>query len=88
MDTMDNILRIPISDALMRMFLYVLRDCGVKGVLSFEGFRKMQAKVRAQNGTAALPCKSVRGNAFWMVDPRRHIARVSLQTVLPVQVEY
>ncbi|KAL1942832.1 hypothetical protein VTO73DRAFT_5072 [Trametes versicolor] len=75
MDTLDNLLRIPISDALMRMFLYVLRESGVKGVLSFDGFRKMQAEIRAKSGTATLPCKSPRGNIFWMLDVRALIAQ-------------
>ncbi|KAL1939056.1 hypothetical protein VTO73DRAFT_10316 [Trametes versicolor] len=75
MDTMDNLLRIPISDSLMRMFLYVLRECGVKGTLSFDGFRKMQAKVRAKSRVETMPCKSVRGNVFWQLDPRSLLAQ-------------
>ncbi|KAH9847978.1 hypothetical protein C2E23DRAFT_740580 [Lenzites betulinus] len=75
MDTLDHLLRLPISDALMCMFLYVLRECGVNGVLSFDGFRKMQAQIRERSGMATLPCKSARGNVFWMVDLRSLIAQ-------------
>lgn len=78
MDTLDHLLRIPISDALMRMFLYVLRECGVRGVLSFDGFRKMQADVREKCSGRTMPCRSERGNMFWMVDPRKVIAQVLL----------
>ncbi|KAI0778011.1 hypothetical protein BD413DRAFT_683781 [Trametes elegans] len=59
----------------MRLFLYVLRESGVKGVPSFDGFRKMQAELRAQSGVPTIPCKSALGNVFWMVDPRTLLAQ-------------
>ncbi|KAH9846572.1 hypothetical protein C2E23DRAFT_743786, partial [Lenzites betulinus] len=74
-DTLDHLLRIPIPDSLMRLFLYVLRECGVKGVPSFEGFRKIQAQLRERCGVPTMPCKSPRGNVFWMVDPRAVLAK-------------
>ncbi|KAI0349150.1 hypothetical protein OH77DRAFT_1533351 [Trametes cingulata] len=59
----------------MRMFLYVLRECGVKGVPSFDGFRKMQGQLRERCGVPTIPCKSSHGNVFWMVDPRALLAQ-------------
>ncbi|KAI0368156.1 hypothetical protein BV20DRAFT_948572, partial [Pilatotrama ljubarskyi] len=74
-DTLDHLLRIPVPDALMRMFLYVLRESGVKGVPSFDGFRKMQARLRESCGIPTIPCRSARGNVFYMVDPRVLLAQ-------------
>ncbi|KAL7280675.1 hypothetical protein ACG7TL_005614 [Trametes sanguinea] len=74
LDTLDHLLRIPIADALMKMFIYTLRECGVK-VPSFDGFRKLQARLREKCGVPTIPCKSARGNVFWMIDPRELLAK-------------
>ncbi|KAI9068297.1 hypothetical protein FKP32DRAFT_1562016, partial [Trametes sanguinea] len=74
LNTLDHLLRIPVSDSLMRMFIYVLRECGVR-VPTFEAFRKLQANLRQNCGVPTIPCKSARGNIFWMVDPRALLAK-------------
>ncbi|KAI0739530.1 hypothetical protein C8Q80DRAFT_1199197 [Daedaleopsis nitida] len=64
-----------IPDALMEMFLFVLRECGVKNAPSFYYLRKIQKHICSMCGTPTIPCCSPQGNVFWMVDIRTLIAK-------------
>lgn len=58
-DVLDNSLtRLAVPESLMKMFLYILRECGVSGVPTFYGLRKLQEKLRRTCGVPTLPGKS------------------------------
>jgi hypothetical protein len=42
LDALDNLPRLRVSDSLMKVFLYILRECGVKNVPSHYKFQKKQ----------------------------------------------
>ncbi|KAI0713662.1 hypothetical protein C8Q76DRAFT_843912 [Earliella scabrosa] len=67
--------RMTIPDSLMKMFLFVLRECGVKDAPSFYSLRKIQKHIREMCGVPTIPCRSPQGNVFWMVDIRTLIAK-------------
>ncbi|KAI0741214.1 hypothetical protein C8Q76DRAFT_609125, partial [Earliella scabrosa] len=70
-DAIDNMTgRMTIPDSLMKMFLFVLRECGVKDAPSFYFLRKIQKHIRGLCGVPTIPCRSPQGNVFWMVDIR------------------
>lgn len=78
-DILDNISpRTPISDSLMKLFLWVLREAGVKDAPSFGYLRTLQSKIRGLCGIRTIPCRSPLGNVFWMVDIRAVMSKVSL----------
>ncbi|KAI1786130.1 hypothetical protein LXA43DRAFT_1065353 [Ganoderma leucocontextum] len=70
LDVIDNILRTPISDSLLKLFIFVMHESGVKGIPSFSGFRQLQAKLRKTCGVLTIPCTSPQGHRFFIVDPR------------------
>ncbi|KAI0082998.1 hypothetical protein BDY19DRAFT_901079, partial [Irpex rosettiformis] len=75
LDTIDNLPRMPISDSLMKLFLWVLTEAGVHDVPSFYRLRKIQKELREASGVPTLRCDSVQGNIFFLNDPRRVIAQ-------------
>ncbi len=79
---LDNLPRLRVSDALFRVFLWILRESGVQDVPSFDAYRKMRARLRGSFGIPTLSCKSVQGNVFYMNDPRRIIVKVCVHTAM------
>lgn len=67
-----------IPDSLMRLFIFILKACGVKGCPSFYGLRLVQKQIREMCGIPMIPCRSVQGNVFFMLDFRTILAKVSL----------
>ncbi|KAJ6610918.1 hypothetical protein B0H10DRAFT_2165978 [Mycena sp. CBHHK59/15] len=67
--------RLRVSSSLMRVFLWMLRESGVKDVPSFDHLRQVQKEVRAEYGIPSIPCKSPLGNVFFINDPRTIIAQ-------------
>ncbi|TFK90573.1 hypothetical protein K466DRAFT_516936 [Polyporus arcularius HHB13444] len=59
----------------MKLFLWVLREAGVKDAPTFHYLRTMQAKIRELCGIPTIPCRSPMGNVFWMVDVRAVLAK-------------
>lgn len=85
-DVLDNgLTRLSVPESLMKMFLYILRECGVAGAPTLYGLRKIQQRLRKQCGVPTLLGKSPHGNVFWMIDPRTVIAKVSLYLTGAVQ---
>lgn len=76
LDTIDNLPRLRISDSLMKVFLWVLREGGAQNVPSFDALRKLQKKLKSECGVPSSPHKSCQGNIFYVNDPRTIIAHV------------
>ncbi|KAJ3002188.1 hypothetical protein NUW54_g5983 [Trametes sanguinea] len=75
-DVLDNgLTRLPVPESLMKLFLYILRECGVHDAPTLYELRSIQRDLRKKCGVPTIPCKSPQGNVFWMVDPRAIIAR-------------
>jgi len=77
LDTIDNLPRLRISGSLMKVFLWLLKQAGVKHVPSFNALRKIQRKIRDETGVPTINWMSPKGNTFSFNDPRTIIANVS-----------
>jgi len=77
LDTIDNLPHLRISGSLMKVFLWLLKQVGVKHVPSFDALRKVQHRVTKESGIPTINWMSSKGNAFSFNDPRTLIANVS-----------
>ncbi|KAJ6611590.1 hypothetical protein B0H10DRAFT_2285157 [Mycena sp. CBHHK59/15] len=75
LDTLDNLPRLRISNSLMCVFLWVLKEAKCKDVPSFDKLRRIQKKIHSECGIPTIPCISVQGNVFFMNDPKAIIAK-------------
>jgi hypothetical protein len=76
LDLMDNLPRHRISDSMMKMFIWVLKEAGACEVPSFDQFRKVQSCINREGAMKTLEFKSAKGNVFHMLDPRPILANV------------
>jgi hypothetical protein len=80
LDTLDNLPRMRISNSLMNMILWVLREAGAREVPSLYHLRKIQTSLRKASGVPTTNHKSPKGNIYSMNDPRTLVAMVSYMT--------
>ncbi|KAL4256220.1 hypothetical protein AB1N83_012604 [Pleurotus pulmonarius] len=75
LDILDNLPRLRMSSNLFRMVLWILKECNVRDVPSYNAFRKMQKSLRETCGSTPTQCISSLGNIFYMNDIRDSVAR-------------
>ncbi|KAJ6608000.1 hypothetical protein B0H10DRAFT_1816685 [Mycena sp. CBHHK59/15] len=76
LDIIDNLPRLRMSSNQFKMILWILKECNVSNVPSYNGFRKMQNRLRELCGSAPKSYTSTVGNRFFVNDIRETIARV------------
>ena len=81
LDTLDNLPRMRISDSLMKVFLWILRESGAQNVPSLYHLRRVQASLRKAGGIPTTQYKSPKGNIYSINDPRTLVAMVSNVTL-------
>lgn len=79
LDIVDNLPRNRISGGMMKVILWLLCELKVKGVPSFEVFRKIQKALREGPGIPTIQTKTPKGYAYSFNDPRALVSHVSLK---------
>ncbi|THU78230.1 hypothetical protein K435DRAFT_700534 [Dendrothele bispora CBS 962.96] len=74
LDIIDNFPRTRISDSLMKIIIWAMKECGVQDTPSFYALRKTQENIRKTQGVPSVECKSVQGKIFYLNDPRTIIS--------------
>ncbi|KAJ6456513.1 hypothetical protein C8R45DRAFT_1056469 [Mycena sanguinolenta] len=75
LDILDNLPRLRMSSNQFKMILWILKECNVSNVPSYNGFRKIQERLRTLCGSEPQLYTSSIGNRFYVNDIRETIAR-------------
>lgn len=85
LDTLDSMPRLRVSDTLMKVFLWVLKESGAADVPSFNQLRQVQATLRDSSGVPSKLHTSAQNNKLYMNDIRSIVAKVfRLSPLLPL----
>ena len=76
LDTLDNLPRMRVSNAQMKVFLWILSEVGARDVPSFYHLRQVQASIRKAAGIPTIKHQSPKGNIYFTNDPRTLVAMV------------
>jgi hypothetical protein len=76
LDILDNLPRLRMSSSQFKMILWLLKECNVQNVPSFDAFRAMQSNLRKLCGSQPTLHTSTPGNIFYVNDVRDSVARV------------
>ncbi|KAF7762501.1 hypothetical protein Agabi119p4_9094 [Agaricus bisporus var. burnettii] len=69
LDVIDTLPRLRISGPIMKTILWLLRECGVENIPSYNKFRAMQENLRKDAGIPTIQWQSPQGNTFSFNDP-------------------
>lgn len=76
LDVLDNLPRLRLSDAQLRVILFVMRETGSKDVPSLTTFRRFQQRLRESMAVQTRRHQSGQGNVFYENDLPRQVAEV------------
>ena len=76
LDAVDNLPRLRISDSLMKVFLWMLREARVRDAPSFASLRKTQSCLHTECSIPTHQYNSAQGNIYFMNDVQKAIANV------------
>ncbi|GJF00263.1 hypothetical protein PsYK624_165470 [Phanerochaete sordida] len=76
LDIIDSLPRLRISESLLKMILWAMRECGAQNVPSLRTFRTLQSSLRDRTGIPTRRYQSPLGHIFYMND----IASIVSQT--------
>ncbi|EIW77677.1 hypothetical protein CONPUDRAFT_39787, partial [Coniophora puteana RWD-64-598 SS2] len=88
LDVIDNLPRLRISGAQLRLILWVLEECNVQNVPSFDSFRQLQKSLRKRCGSEPTAQTSVLGNHFYVNDIRDTIQRELANPLVASHMEF
>ena len=88
LDALDNLPRLRVSDSLMKMFLWVLRQVGVRDAPSFALLRETQSHLSTECGIPTRQFESAQGNVYFMNDVQQMIAKVRHSSWLDLCLPY
>ncbi|KAH8112205.1 hypothetical protein DFH11DRAFT_1545899 [Phellopilus nigrolimitatus] len=75
LDVLDNLPRLRMSDAQLRILLWVMKEVGCQDVPSFYTLRKVQNNLRSKLAVPTMEFKSSLGNVFYTNDICESIAK-------------
>ena len=76
LDLIDNMPRLRISDDMMKVFLWIMRECGVPDVPTFPELRRQQSILSECIKIDATHHESSMRNHFYMIHPEKLLALV------------
>ena len=86
LDILDNLPRIRISNGLMNIFLWILREGGAHDVPTLYHLCQVQASLRKSTGVPTTQHQSPKGNVYSMNDPRTLVAMVRFMPFFKVRL--
>jgi hypothetical protein len=76
LDIVNNLPQLRLSSSQFKIILWLLKQCRVPEVPSYDSFRKLQNSLRTTCGSEPTPQTSSLGNEFSVDDVRKSVAKV------------